>query len=123
MARKTGSQAKRQRRQYRIRKKIKGLAERPRLAVFRSARHICVQAIDDQTGHTLASASTYEKALREQMKSYPGNRESAELVGKSIAERLTKLGVSAAVFDRGGNRYHGRIKALADGAREGGLKF
>lgn len=123
MASKTGSQAKRKRRQYRIRKKIKGVAERPRLAVFRSARHIYVQAIDDQTGITLASASTQEKAFREQATSYLGNKDSAALVGKSIAGRLTKLGVSSAVFDRGGNRYHGRVKALADGAREGGLRF
>ncbi len=123
MAHNTGSRAKRKRRQFRIRKKMQGGAERPRLAVFRSARHIYVQAIDDQAGRTLASASTYEKELKEQLQTYSGNKESAALVGRSIAERLTKLGVSAAVFDRGGNRYHGRVKALADGAREGGLKF
>jgi large subunit ribosomal protein L18 len=123
MARHRGSQAKRRRRQFRIRKKIRGEAERPRLSVFRSAKHIYVQAVDDQAGRTLASASTYEKEIREKLKSYTGNRDSAVLVGKSIAERLTKLGVSKAVFDRGGNRYHGRVKALADSAREGGLQF
>jgi len=123
MAKAKGSQGKRRRRQFRIRRKIQGEAERPRLAVFRSARHIGVQAVDDLAGRTLASASTYEKEIREQLKSYPGNRESAALVGKSLAERLVKLGVSKAVFDRGGNRYHGRVKALADGAREGGLQF
>lgn len=113
--------ARRKKRQFRIRKKIKGAAERPRLAVFRSARHIGVQAIDDVAGKTLASASTYEKAIREQLKSNPGNRESAAAVGKQIAERLAKLGVKKAVFDRGGNRFHGRIKALAESAREAGI--
>ncbi len=113
--------ARRKKRQFRIRKKIKGVAERPRLAVFRSARHIGVQAIDDVAGKTLASASTYEKAIREQLKSNPGNRESAAAVGKHIAERLAKLGVKKAVFDRGGNRFHGRIKALAESAREAGI--
>ena len=115
--------ARRKRRQFRIRKKIKGVAERPRLSVFRSARHIGVQAINDLDGKTLASASTYEKEIREHLKSSPGNKVSAAAVGKQIAERLTRLGVKQAVFDRGGNRFHVRIKALADSAREGGLKF
>ena len=123
MARKSDRAARRKRRQFRIRKKISGAAETPRLAVFRSTRHIGVQAIDDGTGRTLASASTYEKEFREGLKSYPGNRETAAAVGKLIAERLTKLGIAKAVLDRGGNRYHGRIKALADSAREGGLQF
>lgn len=122
MAKNEHRSAKRRKRQFRIRKKISGAADCPRLSVFRSARHICVQAIDDLTGNTLAAASTYEKALREKIK-YTGNKESAAAVGKSIAERLTKLGVSKVVFDRGGNQFHGRIKVLADNAREGGLKF
>ncbi len=114
--------ARRRKRQFRIRKKISGAADCPRLSVFRSTRHIGVQAIDDESGKTLAFASTYEKAMREQMK-YTGNKDSAAAVGKSIAERLAKLGVSKVVFDRGGNRFHGRIKVLADTAREAGLKF
>ena len=113
---------RRKSRQFRIRKKISGAADCPRLSVFRSTRHICVQAIDDISGKTVASASTYEKALREQMK-YTGNKDSAAVVGKSIAARLTELGVTKVVFDRGGNRFHGRIKVLADTAREAGLKF
>jgi large subunit ribosomal protein L18 len=110
-------------RKARIRRQISGNAEKPRLSVFRSARHIYVQAIDDLSGKTLAAAATTEKPVAEQIKGYPGNRDAAVVVGKAIAERLLKLGVSRAVFDRGGNRYHGRIKALADAAREGGLKF
>jgi len=122
MATKLARAAKRRKRQFRIRKKIKGIADCPRLSVFRSTRHICVQAIDDVSGRTLASASTYEKEIREKVKS-TGNKDSAAAVGKSIAERLVKLGVAKAVFDRGGNRFHGRVKVLADSAREGGLKF
>ena len=122
MAKHEARAAKRRKRQYRIRKKVSGVAECPRLSVFRSTRHIGVQAIDDISGRTLAFASTYEKAMREQLK-YTGNKESAAAVGKSIAERLTKLGVSEVVFDRGGNQYHGRVKVLADSAREAGLKF
>ena len=122
MSTKLARAAKRRKRQFRIRKKIKGIADCPRLSVFRSARHICVQAIDDVSGKTLASASTYEKEIREKAKS-TGNKDSAAEVGKSIAERLTKLGLAKAVFDRGGNRFHGRVKVLADHAREGGLKF
>lgn len=122
MAMKLARAAKRRKRQFRIRKKIKGIADCPRLSVFRSTRHICVQAIDDVSGRTLASASTYEKEIREKVKS-TGNKDSAAAVGKSIAERLVKLGVAKAVFDRGGNRFHGRVKVLADSAREGGLKF
>ena len=114
---------RRDRRRFHIRKKIFGLPEKPRLAVFRSARHIYVQAIDDTNGKTLASASTGEKDTRGKLKTYSGNREAAGEIGKVLAERLTKLGITKAVFDRGGNRYHGRVKALADGAREGGLQF
>lgn len=122
MAKHEARAAKRRKRQFRIRRKISGIADCPRLSVFRSTRHICVQAIDDLSGKTLASASTYEKELREQMK-YTGNKDSAAVVGKSIAERLSKLGVSKVIFDRGGNRFHGRVKVLADSAREAGLKF
>jgi large subunit ribosomal protein L18 len=91
--------------------------------VFRSARHIYAQAIDDQSGRTLASASTLDKELKPGLTTYPGNKESAKHVGKAIAERLVKLGIQEVVFDRGGNRYHGRVQALAESAREAGLKF
>ena len=110
----------RERRRRRIRKKVKGTAERPRLSVFRSNRHIYAQVIDDQRGHTLAAASTLEKGL-----DLAGMKKSeqARMVGKLIAERARQAGVEAVVFDRGGNLYHGRVKALAEAAREGGLKF
>ena len=122
---KTTSQrlSRRRRRQHRIRRQLSGNAERPRLSVFRSARHIYVQAIDDLSGRTLAAASTVDKGLGEQFTSGTGNRDAAAAVGKAIAERLRATGVEQVVFDRGGNRYHGRVKSLADGAREGGLKF
>lgn len=114
---------RRDKRKFRIRKHISGSADKPRLSVFRSAKHIYVQAIDDLSGKTLAAAGTTEKAVAEQIKGYTGNSGAAQAVGKAIAERLLKLGVKHAVFDRGGNRYHGRVKALADAAREGGLEF
>ena len=107
----------------RLRKNISGTADRPRLAVFRSARHIYVQAINDQQGLTLASASTRDKAVQGALAGYTGNRDAAGKVGALIGEALKKQGVSRVVFDRGGNRYHGRIKALADSAREAGLQF
>ena len=102
----------------RIRKKVKGSAERPRLAVFRSLNHIYAQVIDDQSGKTLATASTTEKALG--VKS-GGNIEAARTIGKTIAERAQAAGISSVVFDRGGYVYHGRVKALLDATREGGL--
>ena len=114
---------RRRKRQGRIRKQIAGSRERPRLSVFRSARHIYVQAVDDAAGLTMASASTCDKELRDALQGYPGNKTAAAVVGKAIAERLTKLGVGIAVFDRGGNRYMGRVKALAEGAREAGLQI
>jgi large subunit ribosomal protein L18 len=114
---------RRTRRRFRIRKRISGNAEKPRLSVFRSAKHIYVQAIDDLSGRTLAAAGTTEKAVAESIKGSKGTVLAATAVGKAIAEKLLKQGVTAAVFDRGGNRYHGRVKALADAAREGGLKF
>ena len=115
--------ARRKQRHARLRNKFAGSAERPRLSVFRSARHIYAQAIDDLSGRTLASASTLDKEVKPTLTVYPGNKESAKTVGKAIAERLAKLGIEQVVFDRGGNRYHGRVRALADSAREAGLKF
>ena len=102
----------------RIRKTVVGTESRPRLAVFRSARHIYAQAIDDAAGRTLASASTCEKDT-----DYGGNIQGATAVGKLIAERCRSKDIETVVFDRGGFKYHGRIKALADAAREAGLKF
>ena len=108
------------RRHARVRKEITGTAARPRLAVFRSARHITAQVIDDGTGRTLAAASTAEAALRS---GSGGNVAAAQNVGRLVAERATAAGVKRVVFDRGGFRYHGRIAALADAARSAGLEF
>lgn len=102
----------------RIRKKVSGTAERPRLAVFRSVSHIYAQIIDDKTGNTLAAASTTEKALG--LKT-GGNIDAAKSVGKAIAERAVKAGIETVVYDRGGYVYHGRVKALIDASREAGL--
>ena len=102
----------------RIRKKVRGSAERPRLAVFRSLNHIYAQVIDDDSGKTIATASTAEKTLAGKT---GGNVEAATRVGKAIAERAIAAGVSTVVFDRGGYVYHGRVKALLDATREGGL--
>ncbi len=102
----------------RIRKKVRGSAERPRLAVFRSLNHIYAQVIDDQSGTTLATASTTEKALGIKA---GGNVEAAKSIGKAIAERVQKAGISTVVFDRGGYLFHGRVKALIDATREAGL--
>jgi large subunit ribosomal protein L18 len=108
------------RRQKRVRKKVSGTQARPRLSVFRSNRHIYAQVIDDTSGRTMAAASTMEKTL-----SLEGRKKSeqAQEVGKLIAARAKEAGVETVVFDRGGNLYHGRVKALADGAREAGLRF
>ena len=111
---------RRARRRNRVRKKISGTADRPRLAVFRSNRHIIAQLIDDEAGHTLAAASTREAALAA---TGGGNVAAADQVGRLIAERGLAAGTTDVVFDRGGNRYHGRVAALANAAREGGLKF
>ena len=112
--------AARARRQIRVRKKIFGDPERPRLVVTRSARHISAQVIDDSQGRTLASASSMEAALR----AASGDKsEKAKQVGGLIAERAKALGIENVVFDRAGYKYHGRVAALADGAREGGLGF
>ncbi|MBL8181078.1 MAG: 50S ribosomal protein L18 [Blastocatellia bacterium] len=102
----------------RIRKKVSGTAERPRLAVFRSVNHIYAQVIDDKAGKTLATASTVEKALGTKS---GGNVDAAKVVGKTIAERAIAAGVSSVVYDRGGYLYHGRVKALIDATREAGL--
>ena len=102
----------------RIRKKVRGTGERPRLAVYRSLNHIYAQVIDDQTGKTLATASTTEKGLG---MATGGNIDAARLVGKTIAERAQQAGISTVVFDRGGYVYHGRVKALLDATREAGL--
>jgi len=113
---------KRIKRHLRIRKKMKGTPQKPRLAVFKSERHIYAQIIDDTKGHTLVSASTLDKELRQRLsKTY--NVEAAKEVGRLIAQRALSLGIKTVVFDRGGFKYHGRIKALADAAREAGLKF
>jgi len=109
----------RRRRHERLRKALRGNAARPRLAVFRSNRYIYAQLIDDDAGRTLAAASSQEKKLREKTLS----TETAAEVGKLIAARAEDAGVETVVFDRGGFPYHGRVKALADAAREGGLKF
>jgi large subunit ribosomal protein L18 len=114
------SSAARTRRHLRVRKKIRGSADRPRMVVTRSARHVVVQVVDDLAGKTLASASTMEADLR----SLDGDkRAKARRVGELVAERAKAAGVAAVVFDRGGNQYHGRVAAVADGAREGGLSL
>ena len=111
------------RRSARVRRSIKAVNNgRPRLSVFRSARNIYAQIIDDQAGHTLASASTLDKDLREKVKN-GGDIAAATEVGKLVAERARSAGVTQVVFDRGSYIYHGRVKALADAAREGGLEF
>jgi large subunit ribosomal protein L18 len=112
----------RQRRHRRVRAKIEGTPERPRLNVFRSLDHIYAQVIDDMAGNTLASASTIDRELRDQVEG-KAKTEAAKLVGELVARRAQEAGVKEVVFDRGGYRYHGRVKALADGAREAGLKF
>jgi large subunit ribosomal protein L18 len=110
----------RSRRKQRIRKKLEGTAARPRLTVYRSLKHIYVQAIDDKTGHTLLSASSSE--IKSKSKS-TGNRDAAKLVGELIAQKCKDKGIEAVVFDRSGYIYHGRVKVLAEAARAAGLKF
>jgi large subunit ribosomal protein L18 len=112
--------AQRDRRHARLRKRITGTAERPRLVVTRSARHVFVQVVDDSKGHTVASASTLESDMR----TFAGDKTAkAKKVGELVAERAKKAGVEAVVFDRGGNRFAGRVAAIAEGAREGGLSL
>ena len=112
--------AQRKRRHVRLRKRITGTPSRPRLVVTRSSRHMVAQVVDDTTGRTLASASTLETDVRAAKADKTGK---ATAVGKLVAERAKKAGVSEVVFDRGGNKYHGRVAAVADGAREGGLSL
>ena len=116
------SRKARERRRRRVRMKLSGTSERPRLNVFRSLDNIYAQIIDDVEGHTLVSASSLDKELRSEM-SDKSKKEQADMVGKTVAERAKAAGIETVVFDRGGFLYHGRVKALADGAREGGLKF
>jgi large subunit ribosomal protein L18 len=116
----SGRTAARLRRQMRGRKKVSGTTDRPRLVVTRSSRHIVAQVVDDLQGRTLASASTMESGLRELS---DDKTAKARRVGELVADRAKGAGVAAVVFDRAGNRYHGRVAALADGAREGGLEF
>ena len=121
MAKNTRSVA-RVRRHTRVRKNLMGTAERPRLNVFRSLSSIYAQVIDDETGRTLISASSVDPELREKIKGMK-KAEQAKLIGQTLAERAKSKGINAVVFDRGGYRYIGRVKAFADGAREGGLQF
>jgi large subunit ribosomal protein L18 len=112
----------RQRRSYRVRKYTRGVADRPRLCVTRSHRNITAPVIDDLAGKTLVSASTADKDLAKKIK-YGGNAAAAEAIGKEIAERAIKAGITQVCFDRGASKYHGRMAALANAARAGGLKF
>lgn len=120
MVKKTGSNIARKRRHVRVRKKISGTSQCPRLNVYRSLKNIYAQIIDDVKGVTLAQASSLDASLKE---SYGGNKDAAKAVGKLIAEKASGLGIKQVVFDRGGYLYHGRVKELAEGAREGGLEF
>jgi large subunit ribosomal protein L18 len=114
---------KREWRKLRILKKMEGAPAKPRLCVFKSQKYIYVQAVDDTTGQTLASASSLEPAVRKELKTSGKHLKVAEQVGQLISERLKAKGIEAVVFDRGGYIYHGRVKAVAEGARKGGLKF
>ncbi len=124
MIRKTSKNEIRERVHTRIRKKLKGTTERPRLAIFRSVAHIYAQVIDDTKGTTLASASSTEKgSFTDKPGEHGGNVAAAKEIGKRVAQRAKEKGIDKVVFDRGGYLYHGRIKALADAAREAGLEF
>jgi large subunit ribosomal protein L18 len=109
-------------RHARVRQNLSGTPEKPRLCVYRSSKNISVQVIDDVSGHTLVAASTLDKEIKTQAK-YGGNKAAAKLVGESIAKKAIEKGIEEVAFDRGGFLYHGRVKELADGAREAGLKF
>lgn len=111
------------RRKMRIRKRLRGTEQRPRLSVFRSARHIYAQIIDDERGHTLVSACSLHPEVKERLSEAQGKKGVAKVVGQLLAERAKAKGIEQVAFDRNGYKYHGRVKALADGAREGGLKF
>lgn len=120
--RKLSRNAHRQRVHRRVRVRVEGTTERPRLSVYRSIGHIYAQVIDDRTGRTLAAASSIDKEARKDLKA-GGNVAAAKAIGKKIAERARAAGIELVVFDRGGYKYHGRIAALAEAAREAGLKF
>lgn len=122
MGKVTNPRAARLRRHRRVRSKVSGTPERPRLAVFRSLGHIYAQVIDDTTGHTLVAASTLEPQIKTSLDGLPKTRE-AQLVGEVLAQRALQRGITKVVFDRGGYKYHGRVKALAEAARAGGLQF
>ena len=119
MIKRPNTRAQRMKRHQRVRGKISGTPERPRLSVFRSENHIYAQVIDDVAGNTLVSASTVEKAFE----GNGSNCEAAKKIGKLVGKRALEAGITEVVFDRGGRIYHGRVQALAEGAREGGLKF
>ena len=114
--------AQRRRRTFRVRKRVRGTSERPRLSIYRSHKNLACQIIDDTTGKTLAAIGTQDTDLRGQLK-YGGNKAAAEAIGKAIAERALAQGIKQVAFDRGHYKYHGRIAALADAAREAGLQF
>lgn len=122
MLKKIDRNKKRLERHYRVRNKIQGTSSRPRLNVYRSSKHIYAQVIDDLTGTTLVAASTKDKELRDEA-SKLNKSDAAKLVGKAVGERAKAKGIDTVVFDRGGYLYHGRVKLLADGARESGLEF
>ncbi len=117
------AQSPRKRRHVRVRAKVAGTPQRPRLNVFRSSAHIYAQVIDDMAGHTLLSASDLEQEIKDRAGDGANKTARAKAVGEAIAERAKAAGINAVVFDRGGFLYHGRVRAVADGAREGGLEF
>lgn len=123
MAKEVDTRLARKRRHARVRKKVFGTPERPRLSVYRSLRHIYAQIIDDTRGHTLVSASTLDAEVRERISDEAAKSDQAKVVGEVLAQRAVEKGLKVVVFDRGGYRYHGRVKALAEAARAGGLEF
>lgn len=122
MIKKPSRQKAREKRHYRLRNKLSGTPAKPRLAVFRSNKHMYAQIIDDVAGNTLVAASTMDKAVGESLK-YTSNIDAAKAVGKAIGEKAVAAGITTVVFDRGGYIYHGKVQALADAAREAGLQF
>lgn len=121
--RKSDKRAQRTKKKLAIHKQVAGTPERPRLAVYRSLSHIYAQLVDDSNRKTLATVSSLRKDLREELKKAKGKQEKAKLVGKAVAAKAQELSIKKVVFDRSGYLYHGRVNALADGAREGGLEF
>lgn len=111
------------RRHQRIRQQVRGTSERPRLSVYRSLKNLSAQLIDDEQAHTMAAVSSLEKAVREQIAAEKSGLKRSRMIGKLLAERAKQLGISRVSFDRGGYMYHGHVKELAEGAREGGLEF